>query len=79
MNLTDIKKDLSVLILIILLFVMDLCHVDDAALKYMLMGLVASITGFGGFQASPLNPANKTYAAPASISVVQGGPAAPQQ
>ncbi len=68
MTFADIKKELSVLVLLVMLLAMDYLKIDDPALKYLIMGLAGTITGFGGFQASPLNPANKT----------SGGPAAPQ-
>lgn len=58
----SIKKELSVLILLGMLLAMDYFKIVDPELKYLIMGLAGTITGFGGFQASPLNPANKASA-----------------
>jgi hypothetical protein len=69
MTFESIKKELSVAILLVMLLAMDYLKIVDPELKYLIMGLAGTITGFGGFQASPLNPANKT---------ASGGPAAPQ-
>jgi hypothetical protein len=41
-------KSLDIAVLLILLFAMDLLHLNDPELKYLLIGLVSSLTGFRG-------------------------------
>jgi hypothetical protein len=48
MNLEAVKKELSVFVLLIMLVLMDYLKIDDVLLKSLLMGLAASISGYGG-------------------------------
>lgn len=49
MDLTAVKKEISVLVILLMLFAIDLLHIDDMVLKSFLLGLGASITGYGGY------------------------------
>jgi hypothetical protein len=48
--LTAYQKQLEVAFLLLVLVGMDLAQIKDAELKYVLMGLVGSLTGFRGIQ-----------------------------
>ena len=47
-NLSDFKKEIAVLVLLLMWIALDVFHVNDDPLKYTIMGLVASMTGFAG-------------------------------
>lgn len=63
MNLGSFSKEISVAGLLLMWLAMDLLHVQDAALQYTIMGLVAAITGYGGIKNLPIS-VSKTPAAP---------------
>lgn len=46
LNLGAYSKELSVAGLLVMWLLLDVCKVDDAQLKYAIMGLIASITGW---------------------------------
>lgn len=57
------QKQLEVAFLLVLLVSMDFLKIDDADLKYVLMGLVGTLTGFRGLQ-SLIGVGNSQNAAP---------------
>jgi hypothetical protein len=46
----EMRKDLAGLVIIMVLFAMDYLKIDDPALKYLLMGGLTSLFGFGAAQ-----------------------------
>lgn len=55
-NLGQYSKELSVAGLMVFWLLMDLLHVDDQALRYCVIGLITTITGWHGINNLPAKP-----------------------